>query len=244
MKLGPSDEVTASGVPASPALTLGFASDSLVSILDSPLSPTIATPIRNDAGHGGLPMDRDPFGESGGWGWIVEVSIWTGWMVAIALHPVHETFAEIEWNRDTRRLEVALRLDVLDEQWLARRAGDPPRSVPEWAIDYLRQRFRVAERPEKDRSDPTTYRWIGRDEQGAHVWWYFEIEPADGKRPSWIDHRVLLERADTHTNRILILDHQPARSQILTIERPRANLNQATNEPDDVLSESTAPLDR
>ena len=37
------------------------------------------------------------------------------------VHPVHETVAEIEWNPKTHRMEVALRLDVLDAQWLAKK---------------------------------------------------------------------------------------------------------------------------
>ena len=36
----------------------------------------------------------------------------------LLVHPVHETIAEIEWNDETKRLEVALRLDAIDDQWI------------------------------------------------------------------------------------------------------------------------------
>ncbi|MCG8649232.1 MAG: hypothetical protein MI861_05335, partial [Pirellulales bacterium] len=104
-------------------------------------------------------------------------------LTTILLHPVHETVAEVEWNQQSKRLEVALRLDVLDEQWLARKYG-PRKDVASWALKYLRGRFRVGDRqaaevnPDQpaDKPDPARYHWVGRDQQGSHVWWYFEIE--------------------------------------------------------------------
>lgn len=42
-------------------------------------------------------------------------------LTAFLLHPVHETIAEVEWNAETKRLEVALRLDVVDAEWIRRR---------------------------------------------------------------------------------------------------------------------------
>lgn len=151
-------------------------------------------------------------------------------VASVLLHPVHETTAEIEWNDNSKRLEVALRLDVLDEQWLRKRSGRVG-DVSQWAIGYLKQRFRVAEPPKRGRPDPTTYHWIGRDEEGSHVWWYFEIEPAQRSRPQWIDQRVLFEREEDYTHRILILDRVPRSSLTLSIGRPRADLDQATHDP-------------
>lgn len=39
-------------------------------------------------------------------------------LTTLLLHPVHETIAEIEWNAKTKRLEVALRLDSVDDDWI------------------------------------------------------------------------------------------------------------------------------
>ncbi len=159
-------------------------------------------------------------------------------LFAALLHPVHETVAEIEWNNDTNRLEVALRLDVLDEQWLNKRLGRQEK-VSQWAIRYLRQNFRITERPKNNEPDNTTYRWIGRKEEGSHVWWYFEIEPPNKQRPTWIDQRVMLEREENYTNRILILDQTPRRSLDLNAQRPKANLDEAEDD-----TESTPSADR
>ena len=159
-------------------------------------------------------------------------------LISALLHPVHETVAEIEWNTETGRLEVALRIDVLDQQWLQKKLGRQEK-VSQWAIRYLRQNFRITDRPKNNEPDKTSYRWIGRKEEGSHVWWYFEIEPPDKKRPTWIDQRVMLEREENYTNRILILDQTPRRSLDLNAQRPKANLDEAEDDTD-----STPPADR
>lgn len=159
-------------------------------------------------------------------------------LFAALIHPVHETVAEVEWNPKTERLEVALRLDALDEQWLRKRADGDAEDVAAWALPYLRDRFRISERPKKNEQDRTAYRWIGRQAEGSHVWWFFEIGPEDKQRPSWIDVRLLLERERNYTNRILILDQAPRRSLTLTIEKPKANLNQPADAKPTVKSPS------
>ena len=165
-------------------------------------------------------------------------------MIAALLHPVHETVSEIEWNAENSRLEVAMRLDVLDEQWLRKKLGGQERDS-QWALRYLRQNFRVTDRSQDKTPDKTTYRWVGRKEEGSHVWWYFEIEPPDKKRPTWIDQRVMLERKENYTNRILILDQTPRRSLDLNAQRPKANLDEAEDDTDSTpLTDRRSRLDR
>lgn len=160
---------------------------------------------------------------------------------AMLLHPVHETVSEVEWNAETKRLEVALRLDALDEQWLRKQVRGDRDNVSKWATNYLREKFRVADRPKDRQRDGSRYHWIGRDEEGSHVWWYFEIEPTDQRRPAWIDQRILYEREENYIHQILILDQVPRRSLTLTIERPKANFDQAKDEPE---SKQATPADR
>ena len=145
-------------------------------------------------------------------------------LATLLIHPVHETLAEIEWNEQSKRLEVALRLHTLDEQWLSKhnRRQQP---VEKWALTYLRQNLRIAPLPkEPDGDDPTKYHWVGRQSDGAHVWWYFELEPTNGQQPAWIENRVLFEREDNYINRILVLNEQPKRSLTLSRKRPRGQI--------------------
>ena len=163
-------------------------------------------------------------------------------LTGVLMHPVHETVSEVQWNPETKRLEVALRLDVLDEQWLRRRYANG-RDLEQWATEYLAKQFRVDPPPTAADSSPSsaelptaardhadastrrdTYHWIGRKQDGARVWWFFEIEPASAKRPAVIEQRVLFESDSRYINQILVLGSDPKRSFGLTADQPRGPL--------------------
>jgi hypothetical protein len=144
-------------------------------------------------------------------------------LTAVLMHPVHETLAEVEWNDQTGRLEVALRLHSLDEQWL-RKQNSRKRTDRVWTTEYVQRNFRVTPLPKKRELDLAKYTWIGRQQDGAHVWWYFEIECPDKAKPKWIEQRTLFERQDNYTNRVLIMNEKPKRSMSLTRKRPRGSL--------------------
>ncbi|MFK8115319.1 MAG: DUF6702 family protein [Rubripirellula sp.] len=149
-------------------------------------------------------------------------------LLVALLHPVHETVAEVEWDADKNHLEVALRLDALDEQWLKRQSkgsGD----VQSWALPYVRNAIRIAERPKKDELDACRYRWVGRQAEGAHVWWYFEIKPNDKKRPRWLEQSMFLERNENFKNRVLILGQR--RSLIMNSKNRRSSFDAAADSP-------------
>lgn len=147
-----------------------------------------------------------------------------GLLLAVLLHPVHETVAEIEWNSKTGRLEVALRLSVLDEQWIERQAGSKG-SVQVWATKYLESRFRIDPNAGKDeKKKSATYHWVGRQQQGSHVWWYFEIEPREQKRPSVISQKMLFDRNEGYVNGVVVLTKKTRRAVTLTASKPQAKL--------------------
>ncbi len=156
------------------------------------------------------------------------------------VHPIHETDAEIQWNAKTSRVEVTIRFDALDEQWIRQRISKQIQSQEEGnagrddlnreRLEYLRKRFRVTERPKKGEADSVRYHWVGRQRKGADVWWYFEIEPigrkghdepGQGQRPSFVDVRLLRDRDDGYTHRLLFRDDTPKRSVSLTSDQPR-----------------------
>lgn len=151
--------------------------------------------------------------------------------LAVLVHPVHETVTEIEWNAESERLEVAIRLDADDERWIREKMNaDVEAEVGDWALKYLRKRFRVADLSDstltgKATVDPTTYRWIGRDREGAYAWWYFEIDAGDQRRPQWCDHQMLYDREPDFLHRVLILDGTPPTALNVTGQRTRFPLN-------------------
>ncbi|MEM8670787.1 MAG: DUF6702 family protein [Planctomycetota bacterium] len=143
-------------------------------------------------------------------------------LTALLVHPSHESFSEVEWNAETGRLEVALRFDSLDEQWLRRQRKNQT-LTSDWPLKYVQSNYRMAELPDKGKPDSTQYRWVGREEDGPHVWWYFEIEPADGQPPQWLDVRVLFEREKNYTHQFVRLDLKPRYSKILTVLKSRGS---------------------
>ncbi len=171
-------------------------------------------------------------------------------LIATLLHPMHETVAEVQWNPKTHRVEVALRLSVLDQQWIQRNhtgaKGDKTDEIKTWAIGYLSKTFAVD--PGKSKPvKPPIYHWVGRKEEGAHVWWFFEIEPASKRPPKVLSQRMFFEREQGYVNRVLILapsprqeDHPrkdatvPRRSVTLTIQRPTTNLDVTPDDKRDV----------
>jgi len=146
----------------------------------------------------------------------------------LLIHPVHETVSEVEWNPMTRRMEVALRLDTLDAQWLSKQAlaTDQGKS---WRMAYLQQKFRLTDRVGAGQPETSSYHWIGREQKGAHVWWYFEIEPLNHRKPQWIQQRVLDGRESHYTHRILILGEPGKRSLNLSSRKSKARFDQAQN---------------
>lgn len=163
---------------------------------------------------------------------------------AVLMHPVHETVSEIEWNAESKRMEIAIRMSVLDEQWIQKRL-DSTHSVDKWATNYLESTYRfdpiappkrsaekakpktpTAERTRPEKMRPThKLHWVGREEEGSHVWWYVEIEPLDQKKPRFLEQRMFFERNQSYTNRVVLLGQVPRKAMTLTIQKPKVKLD-------------------
>ena len=155
--------------------------------------------------------------------------MYTSFLFLLLMHPVHATVAEIQWNPTTRRMEVALGLDALDAQWLSKQAVAAKRGKS-WRLAYLRQKFRITDTVGAGQSETSSYHWIGREQKGARVWWFFEIEPVDARKPQWIQQRILNDREPNYTHRILILGESGKRSLNLSSQKNRARFDQAQDD--------------
>ncbi len=167
-------------------------------------------------------------------------------LIALLVHPVHETFAELDWNDESKRTEVALRLDILDEQSLTKQFGQG-RDRKVWAPIYLARHFRVGSKAEIEgdaKKAAARYHWVGREQEGAHVWWFFEIETRDGRQPTWVEQRMMLDRQENYVNRVLVLDQTPKRTVSLHRRRPRGSLSASKDERPESKSDSGGRLDR
>lgn len=207
-------------------------------------------------------------------------------IAAFILHPVHETIAEIEWNNESQRLEVAVRLDAIDDQWIRREFKKPESkqsefnrtvtqptdnatnstassptpgrglrllpsigrrqgtrettssktterstaSLPDnWRLRYAQSHFfltsGVSDSNEKSEAiRQSRYHWIGIEEDRGHVWWYFEIEPINGRGPKVLENVMLFEKELNQANRVLILGEKPNRTLVHTHKSPRHSI--------------------
>ncbi|MCD0458241.1 DUF6702 family protein [Roseiconus lacunae] len=151
---------------------------------------------------------------------------------ALLLHPVHETYAELEWNADSRSCEVALRIHVLDEQWMRRSIDAEINS--NWQADYLRKhvyfdRKIVKGDDGKEVATGKPIQWIGRKVEGAHAWWFFEVECKDSEPPKSVDNRLLFDREANYQHRVVVLgqkdDTGKSPSGVITLRHPSLKLS-------------------
>ena len=99
-----------------------------------------------------------------------------------AAHPFHVSLAEVEFNAESGKLEVALRVYPLDlEKALtlhaARRISiDDEPEVDALIAAYLKDRFRVTGADGK----PASIEWVGRELSVKDAWLYFEMPLSGG----------------------------------------------------------------
>jgi hypothetical protein len=159
----------------------------------------------------------------------IAITLWTvsALTTHVALgHPAHSTYAEAEWNSESRRIEVAYQLRSYDlEQALQDFCGRPvdlekTEQLDKLLAEYFSKYFYVewessvaatGERSVKNFSTPagpsseqplnhSVIHWIGNEFNAKITWVYFELEidgTPDGKR---LVNRVLLDILDRQTN--------------------------------------------
>lgn len=97
---------------------------------------------------------------------------------AKASHPFHTTFAEIEWNAEIQRFEVAMQLPGLQiDQELSRihkrRINTETTADAETLLeDYITNRFEITDEFHSE----CRIHWVGIEVELRDVWAYFEVE--------------------------------------------------------------------
>lgn len=132
---------------------------------------------------------------------------------ALHAHPVHTSLAEVDYNRATQKLEIALRVFADDfEEALSLRAkkkitlaNTPAAEFTTLAQAYLAETFLVR------RADGTLapHTWLGRDHKDAanELWLFFEIAlPPSGLDGLRLRHAVLSTQFSDQLNSVLLRD--------------------------------------
>lgn len=161
-------------------------------------------------------------------------------LTGLLMHPVHETFCEVQWNDETKRTEVALRLSIQDEQWIIKHHRDEQpeteadrKSQVPWQQRFLNRQMvfdPVAPNENQSRARATHWhasnapsRWIGRKEDGGYVWWFFEVSRKDEHPVRKIRSRLLFDLDETYQHRVLV--HSTSKAVVLTKQEPIAELS-------------------
>ena len=161
---------------------------------------------------------------------ITSLSFFAALCTSLLMHPVHETVSEVQWNAKTKRVEVGLRLDVLDEQWIAKQISDGAKE--DWHGAFLTSQILFDPTADQRADSKVTGRrikWIGRKEEGGHVWWFFEAVCEDGIPPTSVQMRLLFDRDPSYQHRIIVLGKTEAgdgarRSVVLSQQKPKSTL--------------------
>ncbi len=168
-------------------------------------------------------------------------------LMIVLMHPVHETVTEVQWNPESRRYEVSMRLHILDQDWIEKRANKEP-LIENWAVDYLSKKFVIRSESEpseiagiesssvKKATATQKLIWVGSREEGSHVWWFFEVEPSSAKLPHRLEQRLFFERNEGFSHRVLWIGELSKTAFTLTIERPAVVLKESKEPSDEPVS--------
>lgn len=143
-----------------------------------------------------------------------------------ALHPFHVSIAEMEFDAETKKLEVALRVWPIDLEKVLRLKSkeavdlDKTENIDELIAAYLQESFLV----QKEDSDPIKIEWVGKEIDAKHAWLYFEI-PVDGPMDLLISNRVCFEAEPDQENTILFRHDSKRLSLRFTHDHPQAKLD-------------------
>lgn len=112
----------------------------------------------------------------------------TPWIAALAavsllLHPGHSTRVEVQFNVDSRTIELAMRIDHADlESALRKRLGRAiviesltDEQAAQWISPYLRETLRF----DGERIAESRFHWVGWERKRISSWVYAELTPDD-----------------------------------------------------------------
>lgn len=127
-------------------------------------------------------------------------------------HPFYASIAEMEWNRETGCLEVAVRLDPEDlEAALRMSCGrrivlEKEPKLDELLATYTQKSFFVRPRLSENgrKQNPVKLKWVGHELTPTYVWIYFELPLPDGTRAIDIRQVMFVEVAPQQVNTVTV----------------------------------------
>ncbi|MEM7311784.1 MAG: DUF6702 family protein [Planctomycetota bacterium] len=133
-------------------------------------------------------------------------------------HPFHVSYAEVDWNPKTGKLEVALKIDPDDLEQAVRlhckkRINIDHKSSAPLIAAYVRDNFSIAMPRKKDSpakqqdkkqqsAADKSFKWVGSEISAKEAWVYFEL--ATKIEPGLVVENTLLANTHHPTNTVII----------------------------------------
>ncbi len=140
-------------------------------------------------------------------------------------HPFHTSVAEVDWNKETGRWEISLRVHAGDMELAltkqhGRKINIESAEAEKLVQAYLATRFQFlpqaeaeklkaaassvivkteAETKEAAKADEQ-FRWLGQEFEGNWMWLYFELAPTESKEQTVLFSQLLTEINDDQIN--------------------------------------------
>jgi len=125
-----------------------------------------------------------------------------------AAHHFSRTLAEADYNRESKKLEVALSIAPHDLEWvLTQRRGkrvDLERTpgAEDFVLEYLSEVFSI----KNAAGDKVDLDWIGMEVHTKVAWLYFEVDLPDGLEKVQLTNRILLRWERDQVNTVNLTD--------------------------------------
>ena len=153
--------------------------------------------------------------------WIcLLVFVWCGLAVTdVRSHPFHVSLAEIDWNDESRKLEVAMQVHAVDlEAALGRfrkqRLRLEDAAAEGAARDYTFKAFQVGAR-----NSVAVLKWVGWEVDDRTAWLYFEVPLSDFPDEMVLTNRMLFH-VPGQVNTVVVRSGAQRGSLTLTAEEP------------------------
>ncbi len=142
-------------------------------------------------------------------------------------HPFHVSLAEVEWNKKSQSLEVALRVWPGDiESVLRQREGkridlDTTSKIDDLLTAYLTEKLRFFAGGQKSKdAKPLAIKWVGKEVNTKEAWLYFEVPFSDPNQTLSIENRLLFELLPDQQNTMIF--KQKKKRSTLTFHQDKA----------------------
>lgn len=121
-------------------------------------------------------------------------------------HKFHTSFAEADYNAETKSLEITLRTFPDDLETVVRKRGGKPvalddkKAFGERALSYLRETFQL----KTAKGERAALSWVGMDAGVDSAWLYFEAQLPEGIEGAQLNQQFLCDLYDDQLNLVNI----------------------------------------